>query len=181
MQEEQTAEAEEELLSKHQAFADKVLVGEKQTIAYMEIYPDSTYAAAAVSAHDLLKKPNIQAYIAKRREEASRRCQLTVDDILLLWKGWAYAPEGELSLDAEVKNTLHGEDVGEGKKFYKAPDRMKASENIAKHLGMCPNTKVELTGANGDAIQHRHSTYEIVDAPTRDPIKESEKKEDDDS
>jgi phage terminase small subunit len=49
---------------RHKFFAlEYMRNGRNATKAYLKTFPNSTYGAAAVSAHDLLKKPNISEFI----------------------------------------------------------------------------------------------------------------------
>jgi len=54
------------LSTKHEMFIDLYLKNFNAVKSYMEVYPDSTYEAAGVSSHALLKNPKIITEINKR-------------------------------------------------------------------------------------------------------------------
>ncbi len=53
-----------------------------QTAAYMRAYPESTYAAAASSAHHLMKDPRIIAYLERQERDLRDSAHLTAGQVL---------------------------------------------------------------------------------------------------
>lgn len=73
---------EDGLSASHDRFCREYIIDDNQTRAYMRAYPDSTYEAAAVSAHHLLKNPKICARIDTLRAERNKRLEINADKVL---------------------------------------------------------------------------------------------------
>ena len=103
-----------------------------------------------------LTKPHIQAYLQVRIKQAEKRTEITMDKVLQFWADIAFTPMDELfdsgpdgtlipkSFDemtdrakrcvSELKAQFNKD--GAGWQTIKRIDQLKASEMIAKHLGM---------------------------------------------
>jgi phage terminase small subunit len=103
-----------------------------------------------------LTKPHIQAYLQVRIKQAEKRTEITMDKVLQYWADIAFTPMDELfnsgpdgtlipkSFDemtsrakrciSELKAQFDKD--GAGWQTIKRIDQLKASEMIAKHLGM---------------------------------------------
>lgn len=66
---------------KTKAFADKLLADPKisATQAYLDTHQTTNKASAGVSAHQLLKKPNVQIYMKKHIDKAKHKVITLVD------------------------------------------------------------------------------------------------------
>lgn len=73
---------ESELKPEHERFCLEYVFDDNQTRAYMRAYPNSTYGAAAVSAHELLKNPKIVARVDALRAERNKRLEISADKVL---------------------------------------------------------------------------------------------------
>lgn len=62
---------EPDFLLSHEAFMEAYLRSFNGTLAYMEAYPESTYDAASVSAHRLLRNDKIRAELERRFKSAT--------------------------------------------------------------------------------------------------------------
>lgn len=70
-------ELEKDLKESHKDFAREYYInGWNKVKAYTKTYPDSSYQAAAVSAHDLLKNPKILAYIEFLKADLEKTCNI---------------------------------------------------------------------------------------------------------
>lgn len=75
-------ELEKSLKQSHKDFAREYFInGWNKVKAYMAVYPNSNYKAASKSAHDLLEKPRIVAYIDYLKADIEKTCQIN--------KAWA--------------------------------------------------------------------------------------------
>lgn len=72
----------DDLSAQHDLFCREYIIDDNQTRAYMRVYTDSSYGAAAVSAHQLLKNPKIIARIGTLREERYKRLEISADKVL---------------------------------------------------------------------------------------------------
>ena len=133
---------------------EEVKLTEKQKLFVQEFLVDLNATRAAIRAgyseatarqigSENLSKLYIDKAIRKALDERAERCHIRQDYPMKYWIGELLAPDDDLRKDSTTKGTLHGQEIGTGHDVYKAPDRMRASENIAKHLGMFPN-KTEL-------------------------------------
>ena len=74
---------ESDLKQSHKDFAREYFVsGWNQVKSYMKVYPDSSYAAAAVSANDLLKNPKIRQYLNFLKEDLEKACYVNKASML---------------------------------------------------------------------------------------------------
>lgn len=73
---------QDDLSPEHDRFCREYILDDNQTRAYMRAYPDSSYGAAAVSAHHLLKNPKICARIGTLRAERNKRLEVSADKVL---------------------------------------------------------------------------------------------------
>ena len=70
-------ELEAELKQSHRDFArEYFLNGWNRVKAYMKVYPDSSYQAAAVSANEILKNPKIEQFINYLKEDLEKACNI---------------------------------------------------------------------------------------------------------
>ena len=70
-------ELEAELKQSHRDFAREYFVnGWNRVKAYMKVYPDSSYQAAAVSANEILKNPKIEQFINYLKEDLEKACNI---------------------------------------------------------------------------------------------------------
>lgn len=141
-----------DLPEKYEAFVEQYLIDLNGTQAYKRTYPDCTMDSARASAARLLANVSVQDAIAKACQERSKRCEISQDDILKYWKDTLYAPKDKVHL--ETVNVKRGESVDSKNGFhvFRAPERFKASQEIAKHLGMYPNNKIDLTTPGGITV-----------------------------
>jgi phage terminase small subunit len=73
---------QDDLSPEHDRFCREFILDDNQTRAYMRAYPDSSYGAAAVSAHHLLKNPKICQRIDALRDERNKRLEISADKVL---------------------------------------------------------------------------------------------------
>lgn len=75
---------ESDLLQKHKDFVREYFInGWNQVKAYMKVYPDSTYQAAAVSANEILKNPKIKQYLNFLKEDLEKTCFVNKASVLI--------------------------------------------------------------------------------------------------
>lgn len=72
---------------------------------WLDIHPDTTYAAAAVAASTLLKKPNVARELKAMRADAARRCLLRADKSLRENAFIAHSDIGDL-IDPDTNQLL---------------------------------------------------------------------------
>lgn len=77
-------------------FVHEYLIDENGVRSYMAAYPNASYAAAAVQACVLLKRPNIKANIKAARDAYRKRCFLRADAVLREVARVAFADVGDL-------------------------------------------------------------------------------------
>jgi len=66
----------------HEQFCQAMITEPYATRAYLKVYPDSSYDAAAVSAHTLLNKPDIAGRIAHLMGRAAEDCIASKKELL---------------------------------------------------------------------------------------------------
>lgn len=136
------------LSDKHQACVDKYLIHLNRAKAYQDVYKCSDEVAYTAGAR-LFRNVHILDAIEVAMEKRSKRCQVSQDQILMYWYGIVFGPEEKVHLETvqvKGKETLDSED---SMKTYKAPERFKASIEIAKHLGMYPSNKIDVNAQGG--------------------------------
>ena len=121
--------------------------------------------SAEVTGHRLLRKAKVQALIQKGREEAQKRNEVSLDEILQEYKRIAFTgmsrfikinDEGEpvvdlsdctpedLDLLTETRLEAFNENDGQRQVYrvkIKTMDRLKALETLGKHLGLREKSK----------------------------------------
>jgi len=178
---------EEELSDLHQAFVDEYTISRNATEAYEKVY-DCTWESANANGPRLKKQPAIQAAIIEAMEAASKRAEITQDDILRELGKIAfqdirklYDPAGNLLpvhlLDDDTAASVAGIEVvelfGGGKKDdedeekkavvhtkkVKTWDKRAALVDYGKYFGMFKDVT---TGPDGGPLQHTVN-YHIKD------------------
>jgi phage terminase small subunit len=176
--EEVTSEIDNDLSPQHDLFCREYIIDEpsNQTRAYMRAYPQSSYGAAAVSAHELLKNPKIIERIGILREDRNKRLEIRADKILRRIEARAGADIrdfhnengslkniGDLDYDTaiaiqsiEIVELFEGrgenrEQIGYVKKI-KLVDGKSCDELLGRHLKLFTD-KVELSGKDGTPIE----------------------------
>jgi phage terminase small subunit len=118
-------ELEELLEEKQKKFCCKYIEDWQKARSYMYAYPDTTYQAAAVSAHHLLKKDEIKQYIAAIQVDIQKEAGISkIKQIKALMK---------IIEDPEANNR----------------DRISAVAELNKMLGFNSPDKLEVS-----AVQH---------------------------
>lgn len=93
-----------ELSPQHDRFCREYIIDENAVRAYQRSYPNSGYNAAAVSAHELLKKTKIAARIEELRDERNKRLEVSADRVLAeLAKLAFYNPRDLFDDDGRLK------------------------------------------------------------------------------
>ncbi|PUZ25032.1 terminase small subunit [Chitinophaga parva] len=162
------------LNEKQKRFCEEYLVDLNATKA--AIRAGYSQATAYSQGHDLLKKPEVQAYLAEKRKELQERTGITVERVLREYARIAffdpsslYTVDGGLKqvrdLDADTAAVIAGvevhedfvsdspnkEAIGQTKKV-KFVDKIRALDSLSRHLGLF-NDKMEHTGKDGGPIQ----------------------------
>lgn len=159
---------------KQQRFCEEYLVDLNATQA--SIRAGYSPLTAYSQGHDLLKKPEVQAYLAEKRKELQERTGVTQERVLREYARIAffdpralYTVDGALKhvrdLDGDSAAAIAGVEVheefvsdspdrmaiGQTKKV-KYVDKVRALDSLARHLGMFTD-KIEHTGKDGAPIQ----------------------------
>lgn len=124
------------------------------TQAYIRAGYSASLEVAAVEAHKLLRKPNIQLYITQLKQQRSQRTEITADRVLAEFAAIGFTRITDvISFDENsvtVKNSSHLNDdmaaaiaevslteSGKVKRTsVKMHDKIQALKAIAEHLGM---------------------------------------------
>ena len=151
----ETPDVREPLNDRQERFCLEFVVSENATRAYLRVYTTSSYAAAGVSAHDLLRNPKILARIDELKAERARRLGISADRILagvaavahfdprdLFDADGRYKPITELDPDTALavaamgtRHTITGDEKDEVAVFttVRFGDRLRALELLGKH------------------------------------------------
>jgi phage terminase small subunit len=142
------------LTPKQQRFCDEYLISLNATQA--AITAGYSLKTARHMGYENLTKPYIQSYLKTRIKQAEKRTEITMDKVLQFWADIAFTPMDEL-FDSGPDGTLIPKSFdemtdrakrcvselkaqfdmdGAGWQTIKRIDQLKASEMIAKHLGM---------------------------------------------
>jgi len=77
-------ELENELKQSHKDFIREYFInGWNRVKAYMKVYPDSSYQAAAVSANEILKNPKSQQFLNYIKEDLEKTCFINKASVLM--------------------------------------------------------------------------------------------------
>jgi len=77
-------ELENDLKQSHKDFIREYFInGWNRVKAYMKVYPDSSYQAAAVSANEILKNPKAQQFLNYIKEDLEKTCFINKASILM--------------------------------------------------------------------------------------------------
>lgn len=77
-------ELELDLKQSHKDFIREYFInGWNRVKAYMKIYPDSSYQAAAVSANEILKNPKSQQFLNYLKEDLEKTCFVNKASVLI--------------------------------------------------------------------------------------------------
>jgi len=185
--EEEYTETYLELSDRHQVFVDEYTISRNATEAYQKVY-DCSYEVANNRGSVLKKKPGVAAAILEAMEAASKRAQITQDDILRELGKIAfqdirklYDEEGNLLpvhlLDDDIAAAVAGIDIVEmaggaeiggevgikhkamQTKKIKTWDKRAALVDYGKYFGMFKDVT---TGPDGGPVQHTVN-YHIKD------------------
>jgi phage terminase small subunit len=142
------------LTPKQQRFCNEYLISLNATDA--AIKAKYSVKTAKEMGYENLTKPHIQAYLQVRIKQAEKRTEITIDKVLQFWADLAFTPMDEI-FDSGPDGTLIPKSFdemtdrakrciselkaqfdkdGAGWQTIKRIDQLKASEMIAKHLGM---------------------------------------------
>lgn len=156
------------LTKQQKIFVDEYLIDLNGTRAYMVAYPRvKKKSTAAVNAYNHLRKPNIAAYIEVAMEARAKRTEISQDRVLKEYAKIAFLDprkffdeSGNLkqisNLDDDSAACIAGMDVitknvmGEDGNFeheytkkIKIADKLKALQDIGRHLGMFKDNQPE--------------------------------------
>jgi len=77
-------ELENDLKQSHKDFIREYFInGWNRVKAYMKVYPDSSYQAAAVSANEILKNPKSQQFLNYIKEDLEKTCFINKASVLM--------------------------------------------------------------------------------------------------
>lgn len=157
------------LTPKQRRFADEYLIDQNATQAATRAgYSEKT---AYSIGHELLSKPEIQAAIQLAMDQRAQRTQIDADFVLNgIAKNIRRCEQAEPVLDRKGEQVFTGTPSGTlAAAFrYDATNTLRGYELLGKHLKLFTD-KVELTGANGGAIETRSS--EMTPEQRREEIK----------
>src|SRR5687767_4558751 len=84
----------------HRQFCDHYLTHLNATRAYREAgYLAPSYAAARVSAHNLLNGPNIKSWLGLKMQERAKRLRVSADRVLMELAICCYARHGDYRIN----------------------------------------------------------------------------------
>lgn len=131
-----------ELLRKHYEFCIAYIKHRLNgTKAYMEVYPDSTYAAAAVSASELLRIPNILLVCKQLMDERILRAEQILFQI---------SDMTESSLEPFLN---YGEDGKQFPYIDLSSDSAKANIHFVKEIEMTRERRIEGSGEDEEEFE----------------------------
>lgn len=171
----------------HQRFADEYLIDFNATAAYQRAGYKAKAAAAMAAASRLLARPEVQAYLAKRKGELLAKVEVNQEEVL---RRLAFMALGDIrtlfdahgnlkpmsELTPEEASLIQGvemfeeyagrgddrEAVGMTKKL-KLVSRLDAVKTLGTHFGMFAK-KMEHSGPGGGPIQQQHTAMgELLD------------------
>lgn len=145
-------------------FIDGYIKHGNQTKAYMDAYPECKSSAWS-SAHDLLKKPEIQAEVARRQAQLAKKADITAEMIVNEWAKIGFAnildyitideETGHATIDlrnvtretgAAISEVVTGTDKsGNAYTKIKLHPKDPALEKLAKKLGLLKDEAPNLT------------------------------------
>jgi phage terminase small subunit len=140
------------LTAKQQLFCHEYLLDLNASAAYKRAgYTAASKSAIAVGAHQILRNPNIQEYIAILREERKKQTDLKGDDVINQLKAIAFSSisnvveswndEGVVMKDAEdidsvSLSAIQSISVRGGRVHVKMHDKTKALATLVSVLGL---------------------------------------------
>lgn len=163
------------LTDQHQRFADEYLVDFNGTAAYARAGYKASGNAAEVGASRLLAKPEIQAYLRKRKEALAAKLEVTQEDVLRRLVMFSFADRRQLFDERGCLKPMHElteeqaalvaglevreefVQVGKEKVFdgytrkAKFVDPLRSTQLLGQHYGLFKQV-LEHTGKNGEAI-----------------------------
>ena len=166
------------LTAKQEAFAQEILKGKSQRVAYKTAYPSQKMSNKTIDekACLLMKNDKIRTRLEELTNELKQRNMVTVERVLQEYARLAFfdarklfndngSPKGIMDLDDDTAAAIAGLEVmeiyegrGSERKFvgnlkkYKISDKIGALDSIGKHLGMFIERK-EVTGKDGGPIE----------------------------
>ncbi|MGH8073651.1 MAG: terminase small subunit [Lysobacter sp.] len=171
----------------HQRFADEYLIDFNATAAYQRAGYKAKGAAAMAAASRLLARPEVQAYLAKRKSELLAKVEVNQEEVL---RRLAFMALGDIrtlfdgngnlkpmsELTPEEASLIQGvemfeEYAGRGEdreaigmtKKLKLVSRLDAVKTLGTHFGMFAR-KLEHSGPGGGPIQQQHTAMgELLD------------------
>jgi phage terminase small subunit len=141
------AKANIQLDPRERRFVELYCESANQTQSYIVAGFTSNAASASVQAHRLLRKPRIAAAVEKRSAELAALYGFSRDRILREIAAIALVPVDQLEI--------------------KGADKVKSLELLAKLNRMFPGDRVEISGPNGQPIEH--AVEHRIDIAALDP------------
>jgi len=104
-----------DLNDKHIAVADQYLILGKQVTAYLNVYPDCSYASASSSASEILTNPNIIRYMDYKKAMARTLCHVDFQRVVERTKVIAFYDREKNPIDSSLipQDKLNEDDVNE--------------------------------------------------------------------
>lgn len=190
-----TKASENSLTHNQRCFVNEYLVDRNATRAYLQAYPSvKKENTARAAASRLLANVKVWAEVEKGLKEQQKRTEITADDTLRETARVAFSDIRKLfnedgsmksiheldeataaavsGVDLIVQKSMQGEDGNEvllGVKKIKLWDKVSALEKLGKHFKLFVERK-EVTGKDGDPIQHEHGMSEAAQALLDDII-----------
>lgn len=138
-----------ELSAERLAFCEGILAGESARVAYEESGFKARGSDAAKNAHQVLREPEVQAYLAARRVELRERHQTTAEHVVQEVANVAFAnlaefgryeirgPEDLPNLPERLQRLVSGWKWDRHGNFVlDFVDKQKAQEQLMKHFGL---------------------------------------------
>jgi hypothetical protein len=161
-----------DLNDKHIAVADQYLILGKQVTAYLNVYPDCSYASASSSASEILTNPNIIRYMDYKKAMARTLCHVDFQRVVERTKVIAFYDREKNPIDSSLipQDKLNEEDVNElasgGVPLTKKAKSFCTDVNIKPLIVKDANGFERVVHTKGYKFGHPYKGVEVLSALT---------------
>ena len=122
--------------ARHEQFSLRMAAGEGQAAAYQAVYTRCNSSTAHSGAHDLMKRPEIQARVLELKTAAAEAAGFDLQKAVAYLTEIIETPVGEIAEDHRLcQEYTRTERAGTVTERVKMPGKLDALEKLAKLLG----------------------------------------------